>query len=751
MKKSTNKFLRLLFLSVMLWMTMSAQGKAAELAPVQEEEAEFARENQAQEKEAESALQEGEVSPVTEGLVWQEDHYVLYEGGAQVTAEGWKELSIGIFYIDSNGFVTAKMEAVQGNWNLYYLQSGTAEWQQQKNLVCRLHDGKMYYFDARGIRDTIKGWKEINSTELYYVDDSGSVASKLEQAQGVWRYYSYSYRTAQWEMQQNLWKTVGEKEYYFDEEGKGILIYDTAQRTCQQYRNGEMSAVKREVCRLSDGRMYYFDTKGICVVQKGWQKVSAKEYVNIGKKGYVVSRIKRLEAVWKYDKYNYAKSKWQRQKNTWKIIDGKEYYFNKTGISTRIYTPSTRKCLEYKKGRMQSVRNKTVQLRNGKLYYFNSRGIRTDKKGWKVISDTRYVEVGKKGYITSKMEKKRGIWRYYSYRAGKWKIQKSVWKHVRRSQYYFNASGNCTRIYNTVTRKCYDVIKGKMVLVKNNIRQINKTKYYFDIKGVRGNSAGMYLTSSGQLIYADEKGRVIKEISGQVLSYEIWEGKITNCKVQEGNFICYYNSDGSLRRKIDMNGQMVALTYDDGPSQYTPAILEILRQHGGVATFFVVGQRVSSYADTIRSAYNMGCEIGNHTYSHQVLTKVGVPSIQSQVNSTNAAVQNVTGASPIVMRPPGGGHNPVVRSAVGMPVILWSIDTLDWKTKNASSTQAAVLNHVKDGDIILMHDLYNPTAEASRVIIPELVRRGYQLVTVSELADCRGGMAKGAVYNAFRR
>ena len=187
MKKSTNKFLRLLFLSVMLWMTMSAQGKAAELAPVREEAAEFARESQAQEKEAESALQEGEVSPVTEGLVWQEDHYVLYEGGAQVTAEGWEELSTGIFYIDSNGFVTAKMEAVQGNWNLYYLQSGTAEWQQQKNLVCRLHDGKMYYFDARGIRDTIKGWKEINSTELYYVDDSGSVASKLEQAQGVWR------------------------------------------------------------------------------------------------------------------------------------------------------------------------------------------------------------------------------------------------------------------------------------------------------------------------------------------------------------------------------------------------------------------------------------------------------------------------------------------------------------------------------------------------------------------------------------
>lgn len=85
-----------------------------------------------------------------------------------------------------------------------------------------------------------------------------------------------------------------------------------------------------------------------------------------------------------------------------------------------------------------------------------------------------------------------------------------------------------------------------------------------------------------------------------------------------------------------------------------------------------------------------------------------------------------------------------------MPVILWSIDTLDWKTRNAASTQAAVLNKVRDGDIVLMHDLYSQTAAASRAIIPELVRRGYQLVTVSELSDCRGAMAAGGVYSAFR-
>ena len=203
-------------------------------------------------------------------------------------------------------------------------------------------------------------------------------------------------------------------------------------------------------------------------------------------------------------------------------------------------------------------------------------------------------------------------------------------------------------------------------------------------------------------------------------------------------------------RKIDLNAPMVALTYDDGPSAHTSAILDILGQYGGKATFFVIGEQVPGYADTVRRAYEMGCEIGNHTYSHQILTSAGTSSIQSQIEMTNTVVRDIIGVSPHVMRPPGGGYNDTVRGVVGMPLILWSIDTLDWKTKNPFSTQSAVLDHVQDGDIVLMHDLYSQTAAASTVIIPELVDRGYQLVTVSELADCRGGILNGMVYRALR-
>ena len=112
-------------------------------------------------------------------------------------------------------------------------------------------------------------------------------------------------------------------------------------------------------------------------------------------------------------------------------------------------------------------------------------------------------------------------------------------------------------------------------------------------------------------------------------------------------------------------------------------------------------------------------------------------------------VKKVIGINPVVMRPPGGSTSSNIKSWVRMPSIIWSIDTLDWKTRDSASTQKAVLNHIKDGDIVLMHDLYKATATASQTIIPELTRRGYQLVTVSELAECRGGMKQNKSYSKF--
>lgn len=196
----------------------------------------------------------------------------------------------------------------------------------------------------------------------------------------------------------------------------------------------------------------------------------------------------------------------------------------------------------------------------------------------------------------------------------------------------------------------------------------------------------------------------------------------------------------------DPNKPMVALTFDDGPGPYTDRILSCLESHGAKATFFVVGNRLNTYSAQLKREAEMGMEIGCHTWSHANLTTLSAGGVSGEVTRTNELVRSLTGICPVTVRPPYGSHNATVRSAAGAPLILWSIDTLDWKTRNANSTYNAVLDNVKDGDIILMHDIHSPTADAVELIVPALIERGYQLVTVSELAQYRGGLVNGQTY-----
>ena len=190
---------------------------------------------------------------------------------------------------------------------------------------------------------------------------------------------------------------------------------------------------------------------------------------------------------------------------------------------------------------------------------------------------------------------------------------------------------------------------------------------------------------------------------------------------------------------IDPKKKMVALTYDDGP--YTPVtnqILDVLEEYNGRATFFVVGSRVSTYKDCIKREYKLGCEIGNHTYNHTILTSVGASTIKSEISKTNDAVKKITGQAPTIVRTPGGAVNSTVRANVGYPMFNWSVDTLDWKYRNSSSVVSYIKSGVRDGSIILMHDLYGSTGNATEQIVPWLVKNGYQLVTVSELMAVKG-------------
>ena len=204
-------------------------------------------------------------------------------------------------------------------------------------------------------------------------------------------------------------------------------------------------------------------------------------------------------------------------------------------------------------------------------------------------------------------------------------------------------------------------------------------------------------------------------------------------------------------RYIDPNKPMVALTFDDGPQPSVGnRIMDCLAQYGGKATFFMVGDRVASHKEEVQRMVAEGHEVANHTMNHKYLQKLGAAEIQAQVTRGNDAIEAACGVRPKLLRLPGGNHNATVRANTHMPMIQWNIDTLDWKTKNADKTVAAVLDHVKDGDIILMHELYSQSGDAALRIIPELHNRGFQMVTVSEMAAAKGvTLEAGKLYSSF--
>lgn len=213
----------------------------------------------------------------------------------------------------------------------------------------------------------------------------------------------------------------------------------------------------------------------------------------------------------------------------------------------------------------------------------------------------------------------------------------------------------------------------------------------------------------------------------------------------------YFDESGIYHPEV--KPKLVALTFDDGPSWDTDSILDTLDSCQAKATFFVVGTMVQQDSKTkaaIQRAYSDGMEIGSHTYDHTILSKNTADVIQSVMQKNDDLLQALLGFTPTIMRPTGGGVDDTVKANVKKPMILWNVDTQDWKTKDPAQTIAAATTNIKDGSIILMHDIYIQTAEAVQTIVPTLKSQGYQMVTVSKLASERGvTMEAGQCYYDF--
>lgn len=193
-----------------------------------------------------------------------------------------------------------------------------------------------------------------------------------------------------------------------------------------------------------------------------------------------------------------------------------------------------------------------------------------------------------------------------------------------------------------------------------------------------------------------------------------------------------------LPKRVDPEKKLIAFSFDDGPSRKnTEKILKALDKNNARATFFMLGQNAKYYPDLVKKVEESGNEVAGHSWNHPLLTKLGKKGVKKQMSQMNEAIASVTGSDVGLLRPPYGSINGTVKKTVKDPLILWSIDTLDWKTLNADKTADAILKQAKDGDIILMHDIHAPTVEAVKKVLPKLEKKGFQVCTVSELLEAR--------------
>lgn len=189
-------------------------------------------------------------------------------------------------------------------------------------------------------------------------------------------------------------------------------------------------------------------------------------------------------------------------------------------------------------------------------------------------------------------------------------------------------------------------------------------------------------------------------------------------------------------RTINPDQPMIALTFDDGPSAHTERLLDAFQKHGGKGTFFVLGNLIDGRENILQRTAAEGHEIAGHSWNHRQLTNLTEDEVKDQIMMTRAKIYEVTGKDSLVVRAPYGACDEMVQGVgkeLGVSFYNWSIDTLDWLTKDPAAIEKEIMNNVSDGDIILCHDLHETTVDAMEHVIPKLIAEGYQLVTVSEL------------------
>ena len=224
-----------------------------------------------------------------------------------------------------------------------------------------------------------------------------------------------------------------------------------------------------------------------------------------------------------------------------------------------------------------------------------------------------------------------------------------------------------------------------------------------------------------------------------------YNGKTASCDITVAEKPYY------IRTNLDSSKPMVAFTFDDGPNApTTKKILNIFEKNNASCTFFIVGNRTKSKdnANCIKRMVKNGFQLGNHTYDH---THYGSEVTIQDITNCADRLNDLCGFGPTAFRPTGGYMSDIIKKNCGAPIILWSVDTEDWKLRDEDKIYHKILSEVRDGDIVLMHDIYPTTAKAIEHVIPKLIENGYQIVNVAELAYYKGkNLENGKAYFSIK-
>lgn len=295
--------------------------------------------------------------------------------------------------------------------------------------------------------------------------------------------------------------------------------------------------------------------------------------------------------------------------------------------------------------------------------------------------------------------------------------------------------------YTTVLFKFYnkDNLENVETLIFNKNKRISLQEL-FDIDKLKStiesyeNNKEKLTDANINILFNDKSTTFYIRENEKLKNLEIVNNELTEAAKISLNLDESYHKEHTIQKEA----KLVAFTFDDGPSKYTLDIANILEEYNASATFFEVGYNIKAHPEITKELSERGFEIANHTTDHSKLTKLTEVKYLSKINDNNALFKELTGKDMPYLRPPYGSYNDKIKASAGVPIVTWSLDTRDWESRNKDKVIEMVINNIKEGDIILFHDLYESTRNAVKELMPLLKEQGYQAVSVGELFKSKG-------------